>query len=241
MPTEDQSVIHPQPSRRWHQFSLRTLLIGTTIVGALLGVSLRWIVPSQRQRMAVRMVERTGGKIVYTDAPAGEARFVTRLRDWLPRDYFDHVVLIDLSNRPVTDADLAHVKGLAELSWLSLYNTQVTDAGLVHLQGLRRLTQLYLYNAQVSDAGLVHLRGLTALTELDLYNAKVTDTGLKELTGLTALTWLNLRNTQVTDAGLKHLKGLPSLTQVDLYNTHVTVTGVADLKSTLPNCRIFGP
>ena len=40
----------------------------------------------------------------------------------------------------LSDAGLAHLKGLTKLSHLDLTDTQVTDAGLVHLKGLTKLS-----------------------------------------------------------------------------------------------------
>jgi hypothetical protein len=69
----------------------------------------------------------------------------------------------------VTDADLRHLKGLANLQTLILYNTTVSDAGLLHLKGLARLQKLALdYGTKVGDAGLLHLAGLADLQYLRL-------------------------------------------------------------------------
>ena len=56
-----------------------------------------------------------------------------------------------------------------------------TDAGLAHLKGLTNLTDLNLYRTQITDAGMVHLKGLTGLQGLDLYGTQVTEAGIAEL------------------------------------------------------------
>ncbi len=68
-----------------------------------------------------------------------------------------------------------------QVLWLSLSSPYVTDAGVAHLKGLANLRQLYLFGTKVSDAGLEHLKGLTNLRRLDLYRTKVTDEGVKKL------------------------------------------------------------
>ncbi len=108
------------------------------------------------------------------------------------------IVLVDLVETDVVDADLVFLKGMTHLRTLYLNGTRVTDAGLQHLKGLTSLETLRL-GASVGDFG-GRYRGL----------AQVTDAGLEHLKGLANLRVLQLLNTQVTDAGLEHLKGLAS-------------------------------
>jgi hypothetical protein len=49
----------------------------------------------------------------------------------------------------LTDAGLAHLKGLSYLGQLDLRDTKVTDAGLVRLKGLNKLHRLLLNDTQV--------------------------------------------------------------------------------------------
>ncbi len=132
----------------------------------------------------------------------------------------------------VTDAGLAHLKGLTSLQDLDLSCTAVTDAGLVHLTGLTSLQDLDLWSTAVTDAGLAHLKGLTSLHRLDLsWCELVTDAGLAHLKGLTSLQDLSLGGTAVTDAGLAYLMGLTSLHRLDLSCCElVTDAGLAHLK-----------
>ena len=148
---------------------------------------------------------------------------------------------LSLTGTPVTDAGLAHLKGLAELQMLDLTRTQVTDAGLAHLKGLDGLKSLSLNGTPVTDAGLAHLKGLAGLLMLLLSNTQVTDAGLAHLKGLAGLLMLWLSDTQVTDAGLAHLKGLAELLRLFLERTQVTEAGLAALKKALPKCEIEGP
>ena len=57
---------------------------------------------------------------------------------------------------------------MTNLQSLNLTYTKVTDAGLAHLKGLTRLQSLQFEATQVTDAGLKHLKGLTQLQSLDL-------------------------------------------------------------------------
>jgi hypothetical protein len=144
-----------------------------------------------------------------------------------------------LANTGVTDAGVAHLKGLAAtLQVLTLDQTRVTDAGLAHVEGLTRLQWLSFINTRVTDAGLSHLERLSELQSLMLQETGISDAGLAHLHGLTALQQLNLRKTQVTDAGLAHLQGLRNLKLV-LLGANVTNAGITEMRQALPAAKIL--
>lgn len=86
---------------------------------------------------------------------------------------------LDLGGTKVTDAGLAHIAEMKNLTRLHLEKTAVTDAGLVKLSKLRKLEYLNLYGTQVSDAGLTHLSSLPELHRLYLWQTKVTPDAAK--------------------------------------------------------------
>jgi hypothetical protein len=53
----------------------------------------------------------------------------------------------------VTDAGLAHLRGLTNLRMLVLIGTKLTDAGLEHLKGLTNLEGLVLEQQRGSNKG----------------------------------------------------------------------------------------
>ena len=200
-----------KPRRRWRQISLRTLLLLIT----LFGVGLGWFVNrGERQRRAVAALKEIGGIILYYDSRLPSARKFLELSRWLPRDYFDDVGAVILSDRNVTDADMVHLKVFTRLQRLELNDTQVTDGGLAHIEELNQIRSLFLADTQVTDAGLAQIQEMNRLR------------------------WLTLDRTQVSDAGLPQLKGLTCLRVLTLYEAQVTDAGAAMLQSRLPNCRI---
>lgn len=97
-------------------------------------------------------------------------------------DYFGHAT--DASIVPAStsiDVVLMEVKRLTQLEEVHVHGSSVSNAGLAHLKGLGHLTTLCLRETRVTDAGLVHLKGLTKLAELDLSGTRVTDAGVNEL------------------------------------------------------------
>jgi peroxiredoxin/Leucine-rich repeat (LRR) protein len=146
-----------------------------------------------------------------------------------------------LENRQIGDAGLAHLGGLTSLKTLYLGGTQVTDVGLAHVKNLTELESLCVHKTGITDASLEHLKDLTGLVYLCVHDTYVSNTGLAHLQGLSSLKKLYLQNTQVSDGGLEHLKGLTALERLNLRGTSVSKAGLADLKETLPNCSISGP
>lgn len=86
-------------------------------------------------------------------------------------------------NRNITDAGLAYLKALPQLTRLDLGSCALTDTGLAHLKALTNLKILGLsYCNRITDAGLKHLRALPGLQKLDLQGCvKVTHGGVARL------------------------------------------------------------
>ena len=60
-------------------------------------------------------------------------------------------------------------------------NSAITDAGLAHIKGLIGLRSIHLNDTLVSDAGLAYLKGMSRLETLNLAGTRVTDDGVLEL------------------------------------------------------------
>ena len=93
-----------------------------------------------------------------------------------------------------------------QLAWLDVSKTQITDAGLAHIGKLTNLTRLHLEKTGITDAGLPHIAKLEKLEYLNLYGTKVSDAGIANLKGLKNLKKLFLWQTAVTDKGAADLK-----------------------------------
>lgn len=151
----------------------------------------------------------------------------------------------DVTDSDIDDAGLACVEGAPQLVSMSFFGSRgLSDAGVAHFRGLENLKSLDLRNEgftetepkgpRVTDAGLKHLAGLTRMEYLNLQGQHITDEGLRHLRGMTNLQTLSLSFSGVTDEGLKHLEGFQQLRQLHLYGTRVTPAGRAALKAKLP-------
>jgi hypothetical protein len=75
----------------------------------------------------------------------------------------------------VTDAELASLKNLTMLDYLTLSdNPKITDKGMATVKGFDRLRTLHLTNTSISDTGLMELKVLDGLRNLSVGGTKVT-------------------------------------------------------------------
>lgn len=103
-----------------------------------------------------------------------------------------------------SDSDLEKLTAVgANLRWLDLGGTGVTDAGLAHLARMPNLTRLHLERTRITDAGLERLAGLADLEYLNLYGTEISDAGLDPLQKLPKLKQMYVWETKVTPAAAK--------------------------------------
>ena len=255
------------PVARLLRFSVRALIILVLMIGAWLGWFVR-SARIQREAVAVITraggVKYNWGWTSGDYNPGVKPLKPGNLADRIGVDYFAHVTDIRLFwsstaineaivqvgrlNRvervivhqfSVSEARVAQLKGLTNVSGLNLDVIGCTDAELVELMGLTNLSKLDLTATEVTDAGLAELQRLNKLSELVLMATRVTDAGLVHLKGLRNLTKLDVSGTRVSDAGLRQLKGLSNLSELTLYSTQVTPRAVKEMKQALPRLTIL--
>jgi internalin A len=166
----------------------------------------------------------------------------------------------------VTSAGLAHLAGLRRLEQLSLTDTPVADAAVTHLRKLPHLRTLNLSHTKMTDFGLdqfahagmpltelnVSIPALTdrgvwniarmgTLVDVDKSGTKLTDKGLERIVKLPALASLDASNTAVTNASVPILKKLKRLKSLNLVGTKVTDAGFTELHKALVDCHVARP
>lgn len=127
-------------------------------------------------------------------------------------------------SEPAGDAEVALLAGVADQVYaLNLADTKVTDAGLAPLAALKNVSALHLERSSVTDAGLAHLAALVNLQYLNLYGTGITDAGLAHVKGLKHLRRLYLWQTKVSyDAAMGLEEDTPGL-MVNLGYDHPVV------------------
>ncbi len=144
---------------------------------------------------AIKAIEDAGGRVSKISAQ-DETREIS----------------FNLSEKPITDQQLADTAKVSNVIWLNLAGTKITNDALKHIAKMTGLQKLHLEKTQISDEGLAHLKELTNLEYLNIYDTQVTDAGLDHLAGLEKLRKLYVWKSQVTDAGINQLNAkLPEL------------------------------
>ncbi|QDV38789.1 hypothetical protein [Tautonia plasticadhaerens] len=204
----------------------------------VLGCTLGWIVHrADRQRDAVKAIERAGGEVLYDwqyrdgtmrsgGTPGGPA--------WLARilgpHYFDTVTHVTLPAR-TTDADMGTVAALGWVERLILDPSGLSDAGLAQLDRMTGLRWLVIDHRAIDvDSRIMPLRAISRLHGLTLAGTDVSDAGVMRLPIPGRLGLLDLEKTRVTDAGLAHIGGMSGLEDLSVENTELGDQGLAHLR-----------
>ncbi|MCY2987157.1 MAG: hypothetical protein NTY19_04715 [Planctomycetota bacterium] len=214
-------TIPPKPRRRWLQFSLRTMLALTVVLGCGFGWLGTKVKAAKEQDGALQALSGIGA--VRQDYPSEVPPKWRALipEDLVPRwardNLFDDVTGLTFTlkdgfhawgpigqNPGCVDGSLVPLARLPDLRFVGLAGTHITDNGLRHLTGLRSLECLNLGLTSVSDAGLMHLKPLVNLERLILANTQVTDAGLVQLKDRTRLQVLVLGNDLIVPPHYRH-------------------------------------
>jgi hypothetical protein len=133
---------------------------------------------------------------------------------------------LDLQSEPLTWKSLEHLQNCRGLVYLHLCHNNITDRGLPYLKNLNNLTDLALAGAKLGRANLSCIKGLVKLEELELWGAPLTDADLANFSGLTSLKRLGVGNSQIAGPGLKHLTSLKALEDLNLAETQLDDAGL---------------
>jgi hypothetical protein len=164
-------------TRRWYQFSLRSLLA----VILLCAIALGWVAwklqQKDRERQAMADIRRQGGFANYQYGDRGKAPLGLGWTKWFLGDnFYDRVE--DVGFDQDTKANIRPPKDLCDVKSLELTSAQVRDEDLYYVRHLSDLEIVWLTNNPVTDDGLLHLKGLVNLTLLHLGHSEVTGLGL---------------------------------------------------------------
>ena len=135
--------------RRRFRFSLRTLLVSTCILGALLGLVGRYLTQLNEQQAANRAVlhimARSSDFIVGPpkDAPPGAPS------NWTDSRY---AVEVSFTGTVLEEADFAQLARIPGLVSITIKNTPIREQGFLLLRRLPNLQFLVLENTGSSDA-----------------------------------------------------------------------------------------
>ncbi len=225
-------------ARRWRwrpQFGLRTLLVGSLMIGVVLAKLPKAALDASQQREVIEKVALLGGSVQIT---VNDSHWARNFREWLGSEYFDTIEQVNLNSTGATDEDVIAILQVTDLTSLNLSGTQVTDAVLPKLADETRLEELGLRRTGVTDDGLEHLVRMASLKHLRLSGPEITDRGLAVIAKIKNLKVLVLGRTRITASGLAVLRGHSRLTELRLLNAVFSGPGLFVLAE-LPELRIL--
>ncbi|MEX2310666.1 MAG: hypothetical protein WD738_24075 [Pirellulales bacterium] len=218
---------------RRYRFSLRTLLIVTTLFGTWLGLKVGHDMKLQR---AITDITNAGGHLKVHDR---RPNFPWGL--WAERYHLHFYAL----REPLTGGQLARLELFAPSSlWsLDLTNSGITDESLRFVARFANVQSLSLANDtyatgeripgrpqnQMSDAGFAKLRGMRELRSIQLGGTDVTDECVTYLLLMPNLKCIYLDGTKITGSGISRLGTLKELWLLELNGCPISADGYKEL------------
>ncbi len=180
MPDETTMTKPPHRKRRWFRFSLRTMLLATTVLCVLLGWKIN---AAHEQRQAVIGFQELGGSVWYDYQigpdifkqiiPRPEPVWYAKL---LGADYFYDVVEISISGSPAKDrAVLPFVRHFPRLRSVLIENAKLNDIDFQYLANLKDMQCLWLTNNGATGMGFKYLADLRKLKVLSVRSNPIVD------------------------------------------------------------------
>jgi hypothetical protein len=240
------------PRRRWFRYSLRTMLIVTTLLGVWFA---RAAENARKQERAVKAIEAGGGTVGYhwcdgpwtgTPQPPGPEW----LRKLVGPHFFDTVTSVRLAvllgDPDKRFADIApSLADLPSLRTLSLFRVKMEADEFAMLAKYSRAAYLNCDGMELSDESAAELAKATSLERIGMYDAVISDRGVSEFTHLPRLEMFSLqcrhiespvsgsieteRKYGITDASAAAFLEFPRLRSLSLAYTQFTDSGVATL------------
>ena len=238
-------MLSPQPSRiprRRLRFSLRTLLVVTTLVGVCLG----WWVHIANQRGAVSAIRSLARselihysyQTIEPAAPDWQPGIDKNATSWAPKfllealgkDVFHTVrhVRIYRVDDDQREEIAEQISRLSEVRHLEFVQISATDAMVERLVKLRNLRTLQLRGDLLTDESLRLIGRLPCLEALHI-GGSFTNAGLMHLRQLATLRCLTLESPHITGRGLAAIAELSKLETVQLKPP--LPDGLAELKA----------
>jgi hypothetical protein len=245
-----------KPKHRWIRFSLRTLLVGMTVLCVWLGFRVN---AAHRQKEATGAILGAGGWVGYSHQLVPKAMYSLAnggrfdppkygfnydpipgpgwLHDLVGDDYFQTVAGVGL-NFKSSGAAKGVIEQVAKLPTLKLFrmsvgsngiSSNIEDIDLAALGALDQLESLVIWNVRIDGAALARLRNPAQLTQVCLNNTDSDDAALEQIGKMSNLAYLCLNQLRITDAGLAHLKQLTKLKQLVLWHASITDAGLQHL------------
>lgn len=237
-----------QPSRRWFQFRLRTLMVFMVVVSILLAGFAWRLQRARRQAEAVAKLRKLDDCVAYEAYAQFEkgdpwpfnpddSYVPAFLRNWLGDDFFyDADQVRGIRKQPASTSEVKQfweaVAGLPMLRLLDVDGEWMDHDGFARLRGSQEIRHVNFIDAAVCRDTL---RITGSFANLEAFYAgnpstfgndptlAIDDRAIAELDGATRLWFFALSNSRVTEKGLRHFaEHHPSLEQLYLTGSSLT-------------------
>ena len=136
---------------------------------------------------------------------------------------------IDLTgNRHISNAGLAQLAALKNLTSLTLTSTDFTPENLSTISTIQSLNELLLSSTKTDDAGVAKLTAIPHLKTLDLSGTLITQAAGTSLSQMPELSILKLSSTAANDTLVMMLHNLP-LQELRLEKTQITGNSIPEI------------
>jgi hypothetical protein len=228
-----------RPKRRWFRFSLRSLLLATTVFCIWLGFKVN---AAREQREIVKMVHELGGIVWYDYEFDSAGNHLTPPPEpgWLAKligvDFLHNVLAIRILNENFQtpkdySAVMARLPNVPKLQNLVLTGGKLQDDDFQFLAGLSRLKYIGLIKNEISGEGVGFLKDAKQLQMLFISNNSVSEKGLDTIAAVPNLQWLRLLFCGITDSGINRLRPIVSLEKLEVSGATITDASIDTLLS----------
>lgn len=234
------------------RFSLRTAIVGMTLIVVTVGVLSAWRRQALIQLETVAKIEAIGGWVrMEADCRPDW------LRDWIGLHYFSRVEFASLpdnfeliprlrgllgieSTGSFSDSDAQYLLESHSLRSISLRSPTLTNDGLKQLCKVQQLRILHINGTPLNPAAIVSLTELPKLSELSLAYTDLDDEALAILAQIPNLETLRLSGCNVDGSGFQRLnrdRAFPRLASLDLSGTDLHDAGLRLLATNVSHLK----
>lgn len=213
-------VTQTTPTRK-HQFTLRALLVGTTICATALAALWYSLEPIRRETRAMAEIQRAADSEVDPDGLMSAGCIANYLPPetpyaravcWLGRAP-GRVWALSVDGDAPAQEFLRRIDSFSELTELDI-RSAVADADVARLRKLHRLKALQIYESGIQGEGLASLAELPTLTFLGVSSEQLDESALSGVSHCESLEYLALgfdRSHSIDARAYSNLQKLPRL------------------------------
>ncbi|MCC9605458.1 hypothetical protein LOC68_22850 [Blastopirellula sp. JC732] len=208
-------------------FSLRTALVGTTLLSLLMANVSNCYLQSQREAEIGRQL-KSEGQLVLSKYIG--PRWFSRLGlDEITPLKMEGIELVRIRSDELSEEQLTAIYSklaeLSRLSYLHFGGSALTDEEVGRLLAARQrwpIRKLWIFGPSFRGHSLENVRSLPSLVELRIFSSGFDDKGFSAISQWSSLEGVCVPKTSVTAEAVQLAAKMPNLRYVDFYDTEIT-------------------